>query len=70
MTIETQNGEGILEQIYFTELGHIMAKIFNPKSKTWENRNIGNLEDLLKNSGIEIKGYTYYKKSIIDKIAK
>ena len=70
MTIETTDGEGILQQIYFTELGHVMAKIYNPKSKTWTNRRIGNLESLLNENQIKLKGYTSLKSSTIKKMGK
>lgn len=70
MTIETPDGEGILEQLYFTELGHVMAKIYNKKTKTWVNRKIGNLQSLLNESNIEIKGQTTYKSSTLKKITK
>ena len=70
MQIETAKGEGILEKIYFTELGHVMAKIFNQKTKIWTNVRIGSLEDFLKDSDIQIKGVTNYRKTCLDKITK
>ncbi len=70
MTIQTNDGEGILEQLYFTELGHIMAKIFNTKTKTWTNKKIGNLETLLSENNIEIKGHTSYKSTTMKNITK
>ena len=70
MTIETTDGEGILQQIYFTELGHVMAKIFNPKTKTWVNKRIGNLENLLNDNQIQLKGFTSLKTSTIEKMGK
>jgi hypothetical protein len=65
MTIETPDGEGILEQLYFTELGHVMAKIYNKKTKTWINKRIGDLQTLLVENNIEITGQTTYKKSTL-----
>jgi len=70
MTIETKDGEGILQQIYFTELGHVMAKIFDPKTKIWVNKKIGNIEALLNDSQITLKGYTSLKSSTINKMGK
>ena len=70
MTIETIDGEGILQQIYFTELGHLMAKIYNPKTKVWVNKRIGNIETLLNENQITSKGYTSLKSSTIKKMGK
>ena len=68
--INTKDGERILEKIYFTELGHIMAKIYDPKSKTWLNKRIGNLNSMLDNQGIQIKEFISLKPSTIQKLGK
>ena len=68
--IETKDGEGILQQIYFTELGHLMAKIYNPKTKTWVNKRIGNMENILIENNIELKGYSTLKSSTMNKMSK
>ena len=70
MTIGTENGDQILHVVYFTELGFLMAKIFNPKEKTYTNKKIANLESLLNDNNITIKGLTSYKKSRIKKMIK
>lgn len=70
MRIDTQDGERILERIYFTELGHIMAKIYDPKSKTWLNKQIGNLNSMLDDQGIQIKEFISLKPSTIQKLGK
>ncbi len=70
MRINTQDGERILEKIYFTELGHVMAKIYDPKSKTWLNKRIGNLNSMLDNQGIQIKEFISLKPSTIQKLGK
>lgn len=68
--INTKDGERILEKIYFTELGHIMAKIYDPKSKTWLNKQIGSLSSMLDSQEIEIKEFISLKPSIIKKLGK
>lgn len=61
--ITTEEGERILEKIYFTELGHVMAKIFDPKTKTFLNKRIGNLDSLLSENGIETGEFISLKSS-------
>jgi hypothetical protein len=70
MKITTEDGERILEKIYFTELGHVMAKIFDPKTKTFLNRRIGNLDTLLLESGIKANEFISLKSSTFKKMAK
>lgn len=70
MRINTKNGERILEKIYFTELGHLMAKIYDPKSKTWQNQRIGNIETLLNEENIQIKNFITLKPSAVRNLGK
>ena len=68
--INTKDGERMLEKIYFTELGHVMAKIYDPKSKTWLNKRIGSLSSMLSSQEIEIKEFISLKPSTIQKLGK
>ena len=68
--ITTEEGERILEKIYFTELGHVMAKIFDPKTKTFLNKRIGSLDSLLSESGIQTNEFISLKASTLRKMAK
>lgn len=45
--IETPKGIAIIEQIYLTELGHIMMRLYYKDKKIWLNKKISNLDDLL-----------------------
>ena len=54
--IDTPDGVGILEQIYITELGHVMARIYYRKKGIWINRKITSLESFLEGSGLKSKG--------------
>jgi hypothetical protein len=47
-----------------------MAKIYDPKSKTWLNKRIGNLNSMLDNQGIQIKEFISLKPSTIQKLGK
>ena len=68
--ITTEDGERSLEKIYFTELGHVMAKIFDPKTKTFLNKRIGSLDSLLSESGIQTNEFISLKASTLRKMAK
>jgi hypothetical protein len=35
--VDTPGGPGILEKVYLTELGLVMAKVFFPKKEHWIN---------------------------------
>lgn len=59
--VETQNGEGILEQLYLTELGYVMARVYYPKQGVWINYNLQTIWDLLKESNIELKMQNLHK---------
>lgn len=64
--IETPDGVGLLEQIYITELGHVMARIFYQKKGIWINRRITNLESLLEGSGLKATGdYRVKKRKVL-----
>ena len=68
--ITTEDGERILEKIYFTELGHVMAKIFDPKTKTFLNKRIGSLDSLLSENGIQTNEFISLKSSTLRKMTK
>jgi len=68
--ITTEEGERILEKIYFTELGHLMAKIFDPKTKTFLNKRIGNLDTLLTENGIQANEFISLKQSTFKNLRK
>jgi len=63
--VETQYGHGILEQIYLTELGYVMARIYYPEKSVWINYNLSDIQELVKGSSIEIKSKTVHKKEEI-----
>ena len=70
MKIETKNGEAVIEKIYFTELGHVMAKIYNPSTKSWVRINIGCIESMLDSHGITVKEFTTFKPVAFSKSLK
>lgn len=60
--VDTPDGVGLLEQIYVTELGYVMARIFYAKKGIWVNRKISSLDNLLENTGIKNRGNYKLKK--------
>lgn len=53
--VDTPTGKATLSEIYVTELGFIMAKIYYPSTKAWINHKIGELNDLLKDINVSTK---------------
>lgn len=63
--VQTQYGEGILEQIYLTELGYVMVRIYFPDQGIRINYNLQNIWCLLDGSEIELKLENIHKKEEI-----
>lgn len=53
--VDTPTGKATLSEIYVTELGFIMAKVYYQSTKSWVNHKIGELDDLLKEINISTK---------------
>jgi hypothetical protein len=45
--VDTPDGKATLKEIYVTELGYIMAKVYYPKRGVFVNHKIGSLKNLL-----------------------
>ncbi len=45
LIVDTKYGSGILENIYITELGLVMGKVFYPKVKIYKNYRISDIEN-------------------------
>ena len=45
--METPDGKATLKEIYVTELGYIMAKVYHRKRKVFINYRIGSIKSLL-----------------------
>ena len=69
LELDTPDGVAKLEKIYFTELGHIMAKVYYPKTKQWVRYNIGDIQSAIK-SNTKLTGtkFTNFKESIVKKV--
>jgi hypothetical protein len=45
--VDTPDGKATLKEIYVTELGYIMVKVYYPKRGVFINHKIGSLKNLL-----------------------
>ena len=52
--VDTPDGKATLKEIYVTELGYIMAKVYYPKKGIFINHRIGSLRNLLKADGLNL----------------
>ncbi len=52
--VDTPDGKATLKEIYVTELGYIMAKVYYPKKGVFINHKIGSLKNLLKTGGFNL----------------
>ena len=53
--IDTPKGKGTLEEIYVSELGFVMVKVFYPSDKTYTTYNINTLENFLEGTQLSFK---------------
>lgn len=54
LKVDTPKGKATLTEVYITELGHLMARIYYPKDMTWTNYRIGSIEELARTVDIEL----------------
>ena len=54
-TIQTPNGEGLLESIKVSPLGYVMVKVFFPESKIYITYNINKFEKFLEGTQLSFK---------------
>lgn len=52
--VDTPDGVATLQEIYVTELGYIMAKLFYKKKKIFINHKIGDIKNLLKSENLDL----------------
>jgi len=65
LELVTPDGVARLEKIYFTELGHVMAKIYYTKKKCWVRYRLGDIQEML-SPDFSLK-FTTLKESIYKK---
>jgi len=52
--VDTPDGKATLKEIYVTELGYIMAKIYYPKRSVFINHHIGSIKNLLESEKLKL----------------
>jgi hypothetical protein len=52
--VDTPDGKAKLKEIYVTELGYIMAKLYYPKKRVFMNYRIGLLQELLESENFTL----------------
>jgi hypothetical protein len=52
--VDTPNGKATLKEIYVTELGYIMVKLFYKKKGVFVNHKIGEISRLLKTENMNL----------------
>ncbi len=61
--MDTPDGKATLKEIYVTELGYIMAKMYYPKKKVFINHRIGSIKNLLESERFNL--LTEWTKKIV-----
>jgi len=52
--VDTPDGKATLTEIYVTELGYIMAKIYYPSKRVFINHSVGKMSELLSTKDISL----------------
>lgn len=52
--VDTPDGKATLKEIYVTELGYIMAKLYYPNKRVFMNHRIGLLQELLESENFTL----------------
>lgn len=52
--VKTSKGEGVIESLKITELGHVMVRVYYPDDKVFVNYSVSNIIKLLENSNLQL----------------
>ena len=66
--VDTPDGKATLSEIYVTELGYIMAKLFYKRKKVFINHKIGDIKNMMNSENLLISEWTK-KTNIKEKLA-
>lgn len=64
MEVDTPKGKATLVEVYLTELGHLMAKVYHPKEKAWTNYKIGEISNLMESANMKVLSSTTTKRTV------
>ena len=62
--VDTPDGKATLVEVYLTELGHLMAKVYHPKEKVWTNYKIGEISNLIESANMTVLSSTTTKRTV------
>lgn len=52
--VKTSKGEGVIDSLKITELGHVMLRVYYPEQKCFINYTVSNIIKLLEGSSLEL----------------
>jgi hypothetical protein len=67
MEVDTPKGKATLVEVYVTELGYLMAKVYSSKEKVWTNYKIGDIGNLMETANMKILSSKTTKKTIFNR---
>lgn len=56
--VDTPDGKATLQEIYVTELGYVMAKLYYKRKKCFINHKIGELQTMMKTERLNLSEWT------------
>ena len=65
--VDTPKGKATLVNVYVTELGYLMAKVYHTKEQLWMNYKIGEISNLMETANMKVLSSTTIKKSLLKK---
>lgn len=66
--VDTPKGKATLVEVYVTELGYLMAKVYSSKDKVWTNYKIGEIDNLMETANMKVlSSKTTTKRSVLKK---
>lgn len=67
MEVDTPKGKATLVNVYVTELGYLMAKVYYPKEKFWTNYKIGDIGSLMETANMKALSSSIIKSTLLKK---
>lgn len=52
--VDTPKGKATLVEVYLTELGYLMAKVYHPNESVWTNYKIGEIGNLVESLKMKV----------------
>jgi hypothetical protein len=65
--VDTPKGKATLEEVFVTELGYVMVRVYYKENKTWVNYRVGEIDSLIKSANIKVLSISTKKRTILKK---